>query len=39
MIKEWATVVSWQDGVALVSCDVKASCSSALREPVAAAAC
>ncbi|MWT62121.1 SoxR reducing system protein RseC, partial [Escherichia coli] len=24
MIKEWATVVSWQDGVALVSCDVKA---------------
>ena len=28
MIKEWATVVSWQDGVALVSCDVKASCSS-----------
>ncbi len=28
MIKEWATVVSWQDGVALVSCDVKASCNS-----------
>lgn len=28
MIKEWATVVSWQDGEALVSCDVKASCSS-----------
>ena len=28
MIKEWATVVSWQDGVALGSCDVKASCSS-----------
>ncbi len=28
MIKEWATVVSRQDGVALVSCDVKASCSS-----------
>jgi len=28
MIKEWATVVSWQNGVALVSCDVKASCSS-----------
>lgn len=28
MIKEWATVVSWQNGGALVSCDVKASCSS-----------
>lgn len=28
MIKEWATVVSWQNGMALVSCDVKASCSS-----------
>ncbi|MCU6670553.1 SoxR-reducing system protein RseC [Enterobacteriaceae bacterium H4N4] len=28
MIKEWATVVSWQDGVAQVSCDVKASCNS-----------
>ena len=28
MIKEWATVVSWQNGVALVSCDVQASCSS-----------
>lgn len=28
MIKEWATVVSWQDGVALVNCDVKASCNS-----------
>ncbi|HAT8014736.1 SoxR-reducing system protein RseC [Citrobacter rodentium] len=28
MIKEWATVVSWQQGEALVSCDVKASCSS-----------
>lgn len=28
MIKEWATVVSWQNGEALVSCDVKASCSS-----------
>lgn len=28
MIKEWATVVSWQNGVALVHCDVKASCSS-----------
>ncbi|MDD0436919.1 SoxR reducing system protein RseC, partial [Shigella sonnei] len=24
MIKEWATVVSWQNGQALVSCDVKA---------------
>ncbi|KAA0670899.1 SoxR reducing system protein RseC, partial [Escherichia coli] len=23
MIKEWATVVSWQNGQALVSCDVK----------------
>ncbi|QNQ21453.1 SoxR-reducing system protein RseC [Kosakonia sp. SMBL-WEM22] len=28
MIKEWATVVSWQQGQALVECDVKASCSS-----------
>ena len=28
MIKEWATVVSWQNGVARVSCDVKASCNS-----------
>lgn len=28
MIKEWATVVSWQEGEAVVSCDVKASCSS-----------
>lgn len=28
MIKEWATVVSWNDGVALVMCDVKASCNS-----------
>lgn len=28
MIKEWATVVSWQNGNALVECDVKASCSS-----------
>ncbi|WP_061710015.1 SoxR-reducing system protein RseC [Pseudenterobacter timonensis] len=28
MIKEWATVVSWQNGVALVSCDVKAACGS-----------
>lgn len=28
MIKEWATVVSWQNGEALVSCDVKSSCNS-----------
>nr|WP_318384682.1 SoxR-reducing system protein RseC [uncultured Enterobacter sp.] len=28
MIKEWATVVSWSNGEARVSCDVKASCSS-----------
>lgn len=28
MIKEWATVVSWHNGEALVSCDVKSSCSS-----------
>lgn len=28
MIKEWATVVSWHKGEALLSCDVKASCSS-----------
>ncbi|WP_312980340.1 SoxR-reducing system protein RseC [Atlantibacter sp.] len=28
MMKEWATVVSWQNGEAVVSCDVKSSCSS-----------
>ena len=28
MIKEWATVVSWHNGLAQVHCDVKASCSS-----------
>ncbi|WP_312624939.1 SoxR-reducing system protein RseC [Scandinavium sp.] len=28
MIKEWVTVVSWGDGFAQVSCDVKSSCSS-----------
>lgn len=28
MIKEWATVVSWHNGQALVSCDVQSSCSS-----------
>jgi len=28
MIKEWATVISWENGVAQVHCDVKASCSS-----------
>lgn len=28
MIKEWATVVAWQDGFAQVSCDVKTSCNS-----------
>lgn len=28
MIKEWATVVSWGEGFAQVSCDVKSSCSS-----------
>lgn len=28
MIKEWATVVSWQNGEALLKCDVKTSCSS-----------
>ena len=28
MIKEWATVVSWQNGIARVSCDEKASCNS-----------
>ena len=26
MIKEWATVVSWQNGEALLKCDVKTSC-------------
>ncbi|NBD01645.1 SoxR-reducing system protein RseC [Atlantibacter hermannii] len=28
MMKEWATVISWQNGEAVVSCDVKSSCSS-----------
>lgn len=28
MIKEWATVVSWDNGQALLKCDVKTSCSS-----------
>ncbi|MBJ3816569.1 SoxR-reducing system protein RseC [Shimwellia pseudoproteus] len=28
MMREWATVVSWQNGEALVRCDVKTSCSS-----------
>lgn len=28
MMKEWVTVVSWQNGDAIVSCDVKSSCSS-----------
>ena len=28
MIKEWATVVGWHNGIAQVSCDVKASCNS-----------
>lgn len=28
MIKEWATVVAWHNGIAQVHCDVKASCSS-----------
>lgn len=28
MIKEWATVVSWQDGIAQLRCDVKSSCNS-----------
>ncbi|BDH44874.1 SoxR reducing system protein RseC [Salmonella enterica subsp. enterica serovar Choleraesuis] len=28
MIREWGTVFEWRDGVALVSCDVKSSCSS-----------
>lgn len=28
MIKEWATVVSWEKGEALLRCDVKASCNS-----------
>lgn len=39
MIKEWATVVSWENGQALVSCDVKASCSSCAHAPVAVAVC
>lgn len=28
MIKEWATVISWENGEALLQCDVKASCTS-----------
>lgn len=28
MIREWATVVSWQNGEAVLKCDVKSSCSS-----------
>lgn len=28
MIREWATVRSWQDGVAYVSCDIKRACGS-----------
>lgn len=28
MIKEWATVIAWENGLAQVSCDVKASCNS-----------
>lgn len=28
MIKEWATVIAWDNGLAQVSCDVKASCNS-----------
>ena len=28
MIKEWATVIEWDNGLAQVSCDVKASCNS-----------
>lgn len=39
MIKEWATVVSWQNGQALVSCDVKAFMQQLLHAPVAVAAC
>lgn len=39
MIKEWATVVSWQNGQALVSCDVKLHAAAALHAPVAVAAC
>ncbi|WP_226572358.1 SoxR-reducing system protein RseC [Mangrovibacter yixingensis] len=27
MIKEWATVISWQDGTATVQCDVQSGCS------------
>ncbi|MEX3022691.1 SoxR-reducing system protein RseC [Kluyvera sp. STS39-E] len=28
MIKEWATVIAWDNGIAQVSCDVKTSCNS-----------
>ncbi len=39
MIKEWATVVSWHNGVAQVHCDVKASCSSCAPVPAVVAGC
>ncbi|MBU9809215.1 SoxR-reducing system protein RseC [Rahnella sp. C60] len=28
MMKEWATVVSWQDGIATLRCETQAGCSS-----------
>lgn len=28
MLKEWATVVSWQDGIAKLRCETQAGCSS-----------
>ncbi|MBJ7223282.1 MULTISPECIES: SoxR-reducing system protein RseC [unclassified Brenneria] len=27
MIKEWATVISWQDGIALLRCEQRSGCS------------
>ncbi|QTF07469.1 SoxR-reducing system protein RseC [Brenneria izadpanahii] len=28
MIKEWATVVSWQDGIAILNCEQRSGCGS-----------
>lgn len=39
MIKEWATVVSWHNGVAQVHCDVKASCGNCASVPAVVAGC
>lgn len=39
MIKEWATVISWQNGQAVVSCDVKRHAAAAPPVRDAAVAC